>query len=222
MAKCDELSLLSFIAEKSMLKGDFSTSTAKLASHFGVSQQSISRKLRELEQKKLVNRKAGTAGITVSLTREGEKELLKKFMALEKIFARGKKETALQGSVSSGLGEGAYYLSQKQYSVQFRKLLGFLPFVGTLNLKVEPLRLEQFLAGTKKIHVNGFKTKERSFGALKCFPVRINKKVCGAIVLPERTTHPENMVEVIAPLNLRKKFGLKDGEKVSLEQEEAQ
>ncbi|MFH1234022.1 MAG: DUF120 domain-containing protein, partial [Candidatus Diapherotrites archaeon] len=144
----------------------------------------------------------------------------KKFISLQRIFSSGEKEKAFEGTVASGLGEGAYYLSQKNYSSQLRKLLGFAPFIGTLNLKVDLPRLENFLSGAKKIHVNGFKTDERSFGALKCFPVRINKKVEGAIIMPERTTHPKEIIELIAPLHLRKKFGLRDGERVSLEPEE--
>jgi len=220
MPKCDELSLLSFIAEKSRQGGDLSTSTARLASHFSVSQQSISRKLREMEVKKLIKRKAGVEGITVSLTADGEGELRKKFISLQRIFSSGEKEKAFEGTIISGLGEGAYYLSQKNYSSQLKRLLGFAPFIGTLNLKVDLSRLENFLSSAKKIHVNGFRTEERSFGALKCFPVKINGKTSGAIIMPERTAHPKEIIELVAPVHLRKKFGLRDGERVSLELEE--
>ncbi|RLI18764.1 hypothetical protein DRO44_00260 [Candidatus Bathyarchaeota archaeon] len=36
------------------------------------------------------------------------------------------------------------------------------------------------------------------------------------IVLPEITGYPDNIVEIVAPVNLREKFGLKDGETVEV------
>ena len=40
------------------------------------------------------------------------------------------------GEVSSGLGEGRYYISRKSYIIQFQEKLGFIPFLGTLNIRV--------------------------------------------------------------------------------------
>ena len=47
--------------------------------------------------------------------------------------------------------------------------------------------------------------------------VKINGKILGAVIFPDRTNLPPDTAEVIAPINLRKKFELKDGDKIALE-----
>jgi riboflavin kinase len=44
----------------------------------------------------------------------------------------------------------------------------------------------------------------------------INGKIYGAVVRPEKTDYQINIVEVIAPLNLRKEFNLEDGDEVEI------
>jgi riboflavin kinase len=64
-------------------------------------------------------------------------------------------------------------------------------------------------------HIEGFTTPERTFGPVKCFSAKL-RGVKVAIVMPSRT-HLTDVVELIAPKNLRKKLGLKDGDRVKLE-----
>ena len=45
--------------------------------------------------------------------------------------------------------------------------------------------------------------------------VSINGVNC-AIILPEVPGYPEDVLEIIAPVNLRKKLGLKDGDTVEI------
>ncbi len=42
----------------------------------------------------------------------------------------------LEGTVFTGLGEGAYYIGRESYRQQFVEKLGFDPYPGTLNLKL--------------------------------------------------------------------------------------
>ncbi len=66
------------------------------------------------------------------------------------------------------------------------------------------------------IKIEGFKTKERTFGEVKAFKCRING-IGGAIVIPQRTHYPKNVIEIIAPVKLREVLGLKDGDWVEVE-----
>lgn len=43
----------------------------------------------------------------------------------------------IEGEVVSGLGEGRYFLSLPPYKEIFKKILGFEPYEGTLNLKLD-------------------------------------------------------------------------------------
>jgi riboflavin kinase len=65
--------------------------------------------------------------------------------------------------------------------------------------------------------VEGFKNGERTFGVVKCYPVLIENKIKGAIITAMRTHYDVSVLEVIAPICLRKHLNLKDGNKVKVE-----
>ncbi|MFH1240242.1 MAG: DUF120 domain-containing protein [Candidatus Diapherotrites archaeon] len=215
MVKESDFFLLLFLAEKTQFSNNIKLSTSEIASALEISQQSASRKLRNLEQKSLIKRNPTSSGIEISLTRKGKSVLKTHFNSLRKLFDLGDEVKEISGQVVSGFGEGKYYLSFKQYLSQISSKLGFLPFKGTLNFSVDEDSLLDFVSSLKEITIDGFKTDERAFGSIKCFPVLINSKIEGALVLPERTKH-KGIAELIAPLNLRNKFKLKDGSKINI------
>ena len=206
--------LLVLVASKAGLRGQARTSTAKLSVILGCSQQTVSRKLRELKEVGLVELAAEPSGCTLSLTDKGVEELKADFVFLKRLF-EARKAKAVSGVVKNGLGEGKYYVSRPAYLSQFRKLLGFKPFFGTLNLAVDAEALDSFLFGAPPVNVQGFSTDERSFGDIRAYSVLVEGKQPSALIFPERTNHPKNEVEVISPVNLRKKFKLKEGSRVS-------
>ncbi|MBI4182336.1 MAG: CTP-dependent riboflavin kinase [Candidatus Aenigmarchaeota archaeon] len=109
-----------------------------------------------------------------------------------------------QGTVLQGTGEGARYVAL--YQSAFLRELGFEAFPGTLNLRVKPA--SRLPAGTP------IAPPEAGLFPLACTEVIINGKVRGAVIRPQATRHPPEIVEVIAPLNLRDYFGLRDGDVV--------
>ncbi len=119
---------------------------------------------------------------------------------------------ALEGVVMAGLGEGRYYLSRPGYTRQFMASLGFCPYPGTLNVKLN----EPFDPPSQQaIRIAGFEEAGRTFGKCSCFKIRING-IQGAIVLPEKSSHRPDVVEIIAPFNLRELLCLQDGDEVEL------
>jgi riboflavin kinase len=52
---------------------------------------------------------------------------------------------------------------------------------------------------------------------VKCYPATIDNKVKGALIFALRSHYDVSVLEVIAPLCLRKKLNLKDGHKVKVE-----
>ena len=207
--------LLLAIASEAGLHGPATTSTSSLAGQLGCSQQTISRQLRELEARKLIRRRASSNGIEASLTEEGRSALQTVYLELSRALQAGAGKRGLTGIVETGLKEGAYYLSFPQYQQQFRSKLGFTPFTGTLNLRVELPALLSFLDAGKEIYIDGFQTRERSFGGLKAYRVHVNGKIPAALIVPDRTTH-RDVAEVISEKKLRDALGLKDGDKVTL------
>jgi riboflavin kinase, archaea type len=63
----------------------------------------------------------------------------------------------------------------------------------------------------------GFQNENRSFGVVKCYPAMIGGKVKGALVTAVRSHYDASVLELIAPVCLRKQLGLKDGNKVKVE-----
>jgi riboflavin kinase, archaea type len=118
----------------------------------------------------------------------------------------------LKGKVITGLGVGQYYISRDGYRKQFNLKLGFDPSPGTLNLKLaEPFPKTE----TDYIKIEGFVDESGTFGGCKCYRVMIGD-IKGAIVRPERSNYPPNLIEVIAPVYLRKALNLKDGNELEM------
>ncbi|MAG17894.1 MAG: riboflavin kinase [Candidatus Diapherotrites archaeon] len=211
--KEENFALALLLAKKTNLFHTAFVSTSSLAELTGFSQQSISRKLRELEKDGIIARKVSNAGIEVVFTEKGRKELESFYLELKELFS--KKSNPLKGKVVQGIGEGSYYTSLPQYKKKFKELFGFEPFPGTLNLEVDIDKKKSFFSGKPKI-IAEFKTKSRSFGGIDCWQCKLNKKAEAVIVLPHRTNHPETIVELVASYNLRKKLNLKDDSTVEV------
>lgn len=115
------------------------------------------------------------------------------------------------GIVATGLGEGQHYISKEGYSIQFQRKLGFIPFPGTLNIKL----VEPFVPSGEAIKVMGFSDEGKTFGGCDCYRIRING-VMAAVVRPERSNYPSDLIEIIAPINLRESLGLSDGDELEI------
>jgi riboflavin kinase len=61
-----------------------------------------------------------------------------------------------------------------------------------------------------------FKTKKRTFGFIRGYPVKLNR-VDAAIVVPERTIYRKDTIEIISTRDLRKTLKLEDGDEVVVE-----
>ncbi len=191
-------------------------SSLEFASHIDSSQQTAARKLKDLEEERLVSRQVLPDGQLISITEYGISLLQKEFNDYQEIFSGNGNRKILSGRVITGLGEGQYYISLDGYRMQFREKLGFDPFPGTLNIKLDrrSIELRKKINGTTRI--SGFTRENRTFGNGSCFNIMI-KDIRGAVVVPERTHYPEDIIEIIAPVNLRDYFNLKDGSIVDVE-----
>jgi len=192
--------------------------TTELAKLLGTSQQTASRHLIELEKLGLIHRVRLGRRESIKITETGIKHLDKMFITLKRAFEMKKAETIFEGTVFSGMGEGAYYVSQEVYKQQFVSKLGFQPYPGTLNLRVRKEDQEEvrFLEASPFILIEGFTDGGRSFGPAKCFLTKIAEKVDGALILPVRTHYSGDVVELISPTFLREQLHLKDGDTIKV------
>ena len=196
-------------------------STEYLAEKLGASQQTASRYLIELDNKGLIKRDITPEGCLKRITDTGVKELKKLYSNLRFLIeAAYPPSITLEGTVFTGLGEGAYYISKDRYKKQFIEKLGFEPFPGTLNLKLTTdydIKTRSELEAYPAIEVEGFRNENRTFGPVRCYPVIIENKVKGALVTALRSHYDSSVVEIISSVFLRKHLNLKDGHKVKVE-----
>jgi riboflavin kinase len=204
------------IAELGAYAGELSITTADLAKSLSVSQQTASRHLIELQKLGLIRRTRGTRGEVIRVTARGSEELNMVHLRLKAVFELKPSEVVLEGTLFSGIGEGAWYVSQPGYRKQFADKLGFDPFPGTLNLRLRSEYEDErrLLGAIPHIEIAGFRDGERTFGPVTCYKVKINDAEDGAIISAVRTHYPNDVVEIIAASNLRDKLGLKDGDTV--------
>ncbi len=212
------LYILYHLAKIGGLKG-VSISTINLGNILNISQQSASRWLNYLEREGYIVKELRGNKSFITITDKGRRFLEKLYLDLRIIFEKEKNILfRIRGRVFTGFGEGAYYVSLPGYKKQFIEKLGFEPYPGTLNLKLdsESVRIKRELELMDGITIEGFTYEGRRYGSVKCFKALIEDRVKGAVLLIERTHYGLDVIEVIAPVNLRETLKLKDGDLVNV------
>jgi riboflavin kinase len=190
-------------------------SSRQLGKELDISQQSASKKILELLEFELINRRVGARTQFIKITEKGLNVLRKEYSDYQRLFELADYIT-IQGVVTSGLGEGKYYVTQKGYMNQFIDKLWFKPYEGTFNIKITGRDLNKFelLKGLEGIPIDGFKAGGRTFGKGQCFLCDIQGVEC-AIMIPRRS-HYENVIEIISKHFLRDRLKVKDGDVVEV------
>jgi riboflavin kinase len=198
--------------------GPVPVTTVELAEKIGKSQQLVSKHLAELEREGVIERFRRGRKTYVQLSEEGTERFSNLYDTLHKVFGRKPSFVEILGVVFSGLGEAAYYVSLEGYKKQFVSKLGFEPFPGTLNIRLESTVdrevRRQLSLGDGSVKIDGFRDGKRTFGGALCFRAKINGKLPAAVIILERTIYDENVLELIAPVSIRKSLKLKDGSNV--------
>ncbi|MFQ6107822.1 MAG: DUF120 domain-containing protein [Thermoplasmata archaeon] len=214
--KVHQVKALKCLALAGATKGHVEITSAELAKLMGVSQQTASNRILELIELGAITREIGYRRQRVRITEQGLAVLRKEYMDYRMIFEAYDRLT-ITGELTTGSGEGRYYLQQDGYRSQFERVLGSPPYEGTLNLRVRGREAEKLvlLKSMEGILVRGFQSGGRTFGDVKSFLATIREKKC-AVVVPVRSHHRE-VVEVISTLKLRDAFGLQDGDTVTID-----
>jgi riboflavin kinase len=123
------------------------------------------------------------------------------------------KKIKLSGKVFSGRGEGEKFLELPWVKRQVKEKLGFIPYHGTLNV-----RLSEESAKRRKLLEKATSMKvcpAEGYCSGKIFKAFVGMLEC-AIVIPEVAGYPRDVLEIIAPANLREKLQLADGDKITV------
>jgi riboflavin kinase len=122
----------------------------------------------------------------------------------------------VKGRVFTGLGEGEFYVNL--YAKNFRRILGFIPYPGTLNVRVVPEHVEVLNERLKEVDpivVPPPQVRELKLGKVYLFKAFLYD-ITVYIVRPEYTVYKGDVVELISHEHLRKKYGINDGDIVEI------
>ncbi len=205
------------LANKGAIHDKTTITTRELGEILKVSQQTASRRVSQCVKQGYLNRVHTADGMILQITDKGREELLHVLSNLEIAFTTPEDEIVIQGTIVTGLGEGAYYVDI--YSSKLRAALGFKPHLGTLNVKISDEDSRKAIGrmkNTPPLVLSGFTHKGRTFGDVICYRVKVNKKIEAAVVIAQRTHHSEEILEVVAAINIRDALSLVDNDKITL------
>ncbi len=217
--KIQHIPTLSYLLSKGAKHNHVSITTSSLGKNIKKSQQAASKHLVELEQNQFIERIISGRNISVKITSKGYSEMVKLSSILQKSLDSSPSHVELKGTLVSGMGEGAYYMGLKGYTKQFRTKIGYVPYPGTLNVrldqKIHQEAIKQFetLEGVK---IKSFSDGTRTYGWVKCFRAKLNSSTSCELIILERTHHDDSIMELISKSSLRKTAKLKDGSKISV------
>jgi len=217
--KIQHLLTLSYLLSKGAKYNYVTLTTFSLGKNIHKSQQAASKHLLELEENKFITRIISGRNLSVKITGKGFSEMVKLSSILQKSLDSSSSHVNLKGILVSGMGEGAYYMGLKGYTKQFKSKIGYVPFPGTLNVKLdqkihqESIKQFETLEGIK---IKSFSDGKRTYGWVKCFSAKLNNSINCQLIVLERTHHDDSIVELISKVCLRKNGKLKDGSKISI------
>ena len=196
-----------------------SMTTSSLGKNIHRSQQAASKHLLELERDGYIERIRSGQKVSVRITPKGIAEMVKLSTVLKSSLESSPSYLEFKGNVISGMGEGAYYMSMKGYTKQFKSKLGYIPFPGTLNVKLKDKRFieaKRELDAHEGIMIAGFSDGKRTYGWVKCYPAKINNSVDGMLISLERTHYDDSIIELISYTSIKKAAKLSTGSQISI------
>jgi CTP-dependent riboflavin kinase len=124
----------------------------------------------------------------------------------------------ITGVVFSDLGRGSSFMSLDWVQMALREKLGFSPYAGTMNLRLESEEdVEIWREHQRRLPGIDIDSPEPSFCQARCFLVEIESQQKGAVLVPGVESYPPDKIEVIAPVRLKDELQLTDGDRVTLE-----
>lgn len=116
-----------------------------------------------------------------------------------------------------GLGQAAEFTQIDWVRRQLMDLAGIDPHPGTVNLSLGDQANRRRWRGWRELPGYVMEPEDAAFCSARCYPVRIEGRVPAALVLPEIEGYPEDKIELVAALPVRRHLSLDEGASVSVE-----
>lgn len=125
------------------------------------------------------------------------------------------------GNVTSGTGKAREFLTLTGYTDQFDERLGYVPYPGTLNLAlIRHLGGRSQLNAYDGIAIDSWRRNGRTFGSAICYSCVLTRTgdayTEGHVLVPDRTDHDDETLEIVAPDRLRAALAVDDGDELTV------
>lgn len=130
----------------------------------------------------------------------------------------------LTGTVFSDLGRASVFMALDWVQRALLETLGYAPFPATLNLRPRTPDDELIWRQVQREWKGAPLPTEAGACSAQVYLVEItrpvlmgNRSVRGAVLLPAVIDYPADKIEVVAPMRLKDKFNVGDGDSLTLE-----
>ncbi|MGI6064964.1 MAG: DUF120 domain-containing protein [Bacillota bacterium] len=125
------------------------------------------------------------------------------------------KSTVINGTVCSGVQQAGLFTGLNWVKEQCMQLVGFAPYPGTLNIRVDGKEFLQWQKWRRETQGLLLTPPNADYRAGMLFPGQL-AEIMAAAVLPLVPGYPEDVIELIAPVHLRSGLNLEDGDQVAV------
>jgi riboflavin kinase, archaea type len=131
----------------------------------------------------------------------------------------------LTGLIFSDLGQASSFMALEWVQRALQECLGYRPFPATLNLRPSlPGDGAAWALAQKRLKGIPLPSASDGFCSAQLFPVDIIRPITpgkepirGAVLVPAVADYPKDKIEVVAPMPVKEKLAVTDGDQLTLE-----
>ena len=132
--------------------------------------------------------------------------------------------TRMTGVIFSDLGVASSFMALEWVQSALRETLGFAPFPATLNMRPQT-ESDADVWRRRRTESSGvpLRSARGGFCDAHLYPIRIagrsaaEEAITAAILVPEVNDYPRDKIEIVAPVRLKDRLNLQDGDTLTLE-----
>jgi CTP-dependent riboflavin kinase len=124
----------------------------------------------------------------------------------------------LRGVVEAGTGEAASFMSLDWVRREISRLAGFDPYPGTLNVRLLDDHVERWRAIRTQDGLRVTPPDPAQCGA-RLVPVVVSGDIRAGVIVPDVTRYGAHVLEIVAPVHLRSRCWLRNGDVLALRYE---
>ncbi|MDH3241897.1 MAG: CTP-dependent riboflavin kinase [Alphaproteobacteria bacterium] len=123
----------------------------------------------------------------------------------------------LSGRLVTGKGEATFFTQADWARAAFQDLVGIDPWPGTLNLQLTETADLEAWAEIRLAPGRLLRAPDPEWCDGRVYPARLEERINAAVVVPDVASYPDDQVEIIAAVQLRRELTATDGDELVIE-----